>query len=130
MTDYLKPEINAINAPYWQALEDGYLQYQVCDHGHAWLPPRNACPVCLNRNPTWKRARGTGRIYSFVIYRVAYHESFKERLPYNVTIVELDEGPRLVTNILAAPEELTVGAAVKLQIDRSTGTALACFALA
>lgn len=130
MSDFLRPEIDAINQPYWDGLAAGELRYQICERGHAWLPPRNACPECLSRSIRWQQAKGRGRIESWVVYRVAYHESFKDRVPYNVAIVQLDEGPRLITNILAAPEELRMDAPVTLTVDDRTGIPLACFSLA
>jgi uncharacterized OB-fold protein len=130
MSDALQPEIDAINRPYWDGLAAGELRYQACEHGHAWLPPRTACPHCLSRAVEWKRAGGSGRIVSWVVYHVAYHPSFQDRLPYNVAIVELDEGPRLVTNILAPNEDLRMDARVQLAIDTTRGASLACFSLA
>jgi uncharacterized OB-fold protein len=129
MSDAPQPEIDAINQPYWDALETGELRYQSCENGHAWLPPRSACPTCLSRAVEWKTSSGNGRIVSWVVYRVAYHDAFKDRVPYNVAIVALQEGPRLITNILAEPEQLTMEAPVRLTIDRRSGTALACFSL-
>jgi uncharacterized OB-fold protein len=124
------PEIDAINQPYWAALAQGRLDFQSCSCGHAWLPPRAACPQCLGRQWSWKTAAGTGRIKSWVVYHVAYHEAFKDRLPYNVAIVQLDEGPSLITNVLVAtPEQLTAEAPVRLAISRDGPAPLAQFVL-
>lgn len=130
LPDFPQPGIDAVNAPYWQALEAGELRFQACENGHAWLPPRTACPTCLSRTIAWKTACGRGRILSWVVYHTAYHESFRDRLPYNVALVELHEGPRLMTNILAPNDALVMDAPVLLSIDRSRGAALACFTLA
>lgn len=110
------PLITPVNEPYWTALAEGRLTYQHCDCGHAWLPPRAECPQCLDIHWNWLTASGLGRIISWVIYHTAYHESFANALPYNVTIVELNEGPRLITNIIDCPDGkgLTMDAAVRL----------------
>ena len=74
-------------------------------------------------------ASGKGRVVSWVIYHHAYHEAFKEQLPYNVALVELDEGPRLITNIVNPDAGIAAERPVKLQIEDEHGVALARFAL-
>lgn len=124
------PEIDGINKPYWDALAAGRLTFQQCSCGHRWLPPRAACPQCLRRHWSWQAAAGTGRIKSWVVYHVAYHEAFRDKLPYNVAIVELDEGPRLITNIVADNAALRAEARVRLSVSQEDGFALARFDLA
>src|SRR5690606_11425716 len=56
------PEITPVNAPYWQALDEGRLVYQCCEGcGNRWLPPRPECPRCLGDAWTWRDASGRGR---------------------------------------------------------------------
>src|SRR5215218_5489245 len=94
------PEPTPLSQPYWDALKSGRLTFQRCRTcNYAWLPPRAECPECLASEPEWTEASGKGRVISWVIYHHAYHEAFKDKLPYNVVLVELDEGPRLITNI-------------------------------
>jgi len=127
MTDYPIPDISALSEPYWSALSQGYLTFQRCACGHAWLPPREECPRCLLRQPQWERAGGNGRLLSWVVYRMAYHPAFKDRLPYVVAVVELDEGPRLITNIVPASSALAIDMPVRLKIEQENGIALARF---
>jgi uncharacterized OB-fold protein len=122
------PEPTPLTEPYWRALADGHLVFQRCARcGHAWLPAREECPACLADGPAWERASGRGEIVSFVVYHVAYDPSFAERLPYDVAVVRLDEGPRLLTNVVAPHDALAVGGRVKLRIEREDGFALARF---
>lgn len=126
------PEITAINRPYWDGLAEGALRFQRCDGcGHAWLPPRSHCPACLGTQIRWEAASGGGRIVSWVVYRRAYAPHLKDRIPYNVAIVALDEGPRLLTNITdsATGEGLSLGAAVDLTIEEDVGLHLPRFRL-
>jgi len=123
------PEIDGINEPHWSGLKEGKLLYQSCANGHGWLPPRALCPHCLESNWNWREASGQGHIVRWVVYHVAYHPAFKGKLPYNVAIVELDEGPRLITNILDANDRLSIGARVRLEIDQGRETPLAQFRL-
>jgi len=124
------PEINEVNRPYWEALGQGRLTFQRCHCGHAWLPARRECPQCLSDRIHWEQAGGKGKLVSWVVYHIAYNDAFKDRLPYNVAVVELDEGPRLITNIVDAHETLACDAPVCLVIETDGGVSLARFALA
>jgi len=126
------PEITERNQPYWDGLAQGRLQYQFCAGCDAcWLPPRDNCPNCLAPDPGWKAARGIGKVISWVVYHRAYADHLKERVPYDVTIVELDEGVRLLTNVIDsdAGRRLSTGARVVLAIEEEGGVALARFRL-
>lgn len=128
------PEIieTPVTAPYWQALAQGRLDFQRCRAcGHGWLPARAHCPACLSSDSEWQPASGRGRIVSWVVYHAAYAPHLAERVPYNVAIVELAEGPRLITNIVDHPDGkgLGIGAPVELVIETDFGRALPRFRL-
>lgn len=125
--EFPTPEINDTNRSYWRALREGRLVIQRCACGHAWLPARTECPACLAEDPPWVPASGRGTLYSWVVYHTAYHPAFADRLPYNVALVELEEGPRLLTNIVAAADDLVAGAPVELSVEWQDDTALARF---
>jgi uncharacterized protein len=128
--DFPVPESTPLTQPYWDALKQGRLTFQRCRHcGHAWLPPRAECPQCLRPDWDWTAASGRGRVVSWVIFHHAYHEAFKSRVPYNVALVELDEGPRLITNIVNPAAGLAAERPVDLRIEDEHGAALARFAL-
>ena len=117
---------------YWQALAAGRLDFQHCRAcGNRWLPGRRQCPACLSDDTEWQPASGKGRIVSWVVYHAAYAPHLEELLPYNVAIVELVEGPRLITNITGHGDGsgLSVGAAVELAIETEFGRALPRFRL-
>lgn len=121
------PVPTALSKPYWQALSEGRLVFQRCSCGHAWLPARRHCPACLGSDLQWEQASGKGRLLSWVVYHTSYHEAFASRLPYNVAIVELDEGPRLITNMIDACDQLRGDAPVQLVVQHEDGVALARF---
>lgn len=125
-----KPEVTELSRPYWDALAQGHLAFQRCAAGHAWLPARKHCPTCLGDAAGWHRASGRGRLVSWVVYHTAYHPAFASRLPYNVALVELEEGPRLITNIVDPNEALRGDAPVVLAIEQEGGVALARFRMA
>lgn len=128
-----QPERTPLNAPYWDGLARGHLLIQQCGHcQHRWLPPREACPQCLSCDVSWQEASGRGKVISWVVYHTAYHEAFEGRVPYDVTLVELEEGARLLTNIVNsdAGKRLSIDAAVTLAIEYEGELPLARFKLA
>jgi uncharacterized protein len=128
-TNFPAPQVNEVSAPYWRALDEGRLMFQRCAVcGHAWLPPRTECPRCLAAQPRWETASGAAKLVSWVVYHHGYHEHFANRLPYNVAVVELAEGPRLISNVNASQERLRIDMSLKLAIEREAGVALARFA--
>jgi uncharacterized OB-fold protein len=124
------PLRDALNAPYWEALDDGRLMFQRCFAcANAWLPPRHECPRCLHDAWAWELASGEARLVSWVVYHTAFHPAFKDRLPYTVAIVELVEGPRLISNIVDIddPEKLAIDQVLLLTIEREGGMAIPRF---
>jgi uncharacterized protein len=76
------------------------LAFQRCRAcSNAWLPERSECPRCLVADWAWETASGRGRLISWVVYHRAYHESVADRVPYNVSLIELEEGPRVIANV-------------------------------
>ncbi len=130
MSEIPLPEVTPLTEPYWTGLAGGELRHQRCGScGNAWLPAREECPGCLTDDWTWQPSAGRGRLISWVVYHTAPHASFAHRVPYNVAIVELDEGPRLITNILAADGDLAIERPVVLQIEQESGFSVPRFRL-
>jgi uncharacterized OB-fold protein len=130
--NFPEPEIIPLNQPYWDGLKQGELRFQRCKScGNCWLPARESCPKCLTADPEWQAASGRGKILSWVVYHTAYHDAFKDRVPYDVTLVELEEGPRLLTNIVNGERgaALRLNAPVTLKIEHEGELALARFKL-
>lgn len=127
--DLPKLDITDLNRPYWEALRDGRLTFQRCGCGNAWLPARRECPRCLRDGARWENASGQGRLLSWVVYHTAYHPAFAGRLPYHVALVELDEGPRLLTRVLDGHEALRGDAPVRFEMSWDNDVALPTFRL-
>lgn len=124
------PERDALNTPYWDSLAHGTLSFQRCGAcGHAWLPARSECPGCLADQWRWEKAGGSAKLISWVVYHVAFHPAFANRLPYNVAVVELDEGPRLISNVVgvADAETLKIDQRLRLVVEDESGTAVPRF---
>jgi uncharacterized protein len=119
-----------VEARYARELAAGRLGFQRCrECGHAWLPPREACPSCLAAASDWEVSAGAGRLISWVVYHVAFDPSVADRVPYNVAIVELDEGPRLITNLVGGGTP-SLDAPVRLVVDTDGEAAVPRFRLA
>lgn len=126
----MKPERTPLNTPYWDALQEGRLLFQRCIAcRHPWLPVRSECQRCLSPEWTWEEAVGRGRVVSWVVFHRAYHPEFEARLPYNVAVVELEEGPRLITNLVGDLGGLEGDVPVRLRIEREGDVALTRFEL-
>lgn len=124
-----QPDITPVNKPWWDGLSEGLLTFQTCACGHKWLPPRAQCPACLGTDWRWTPASGRATLISWTVFHVAYHEAFTHRIPYNVAIVELAEGPRMITNVTDDSDGsgLRIGMDLTLAIQQEDGTAIARF---
>ncbi|MGO9103134.1 MAG: Zn-ribbon domain-containing OB-fold protein [Mycobacterium sp.] len=108
------PVIDAASAPYWEAAKRGRLLIAECGAcGKVHHYPRPFCVHCWSEDVHPLPASGRGTLYTYSTVYVNDLQPFKNRLPYVAAIVELAEGPRLMTTIEgAAPEELHIGMAV------------------
>ena len=124
MADYTKPlpAISSLNRPYWEGLTQRRLVMPQCNECRKfWYPPTPFCPVCWSRDFTWQRLSGRGRVNSWVVFHQAYFSSFKDDIPYNVAEVELEEGPRLLTNLVEVDNaDIQIGMAVEVCFDDIT----------
>ena len=109
------PGMTELTAPYWEAAREKRLVVQECQScGQVWHPPLPRCPHCHAPGPAWRQVSGDGTIYTYTVVRHPTHYAFAGAVPYVLAIVELAEGPRLVTAITgAAPEEVRVGQRVR-----------------
>ncbi len=125
--EFPAPDMTGLGAYYWGALREGRLEFQRCGAcGNAWLPPRSECPKCLSPQWKWQAASGKAKLISWVVYHHAYHPWFAKKVPYNVSVVELAEGPRLISNV-ADERPLKMDMPLQLSIEREGELALARF---
>lgn len=127
MSAGISVDINKVNETHWNGLKQGKLFFQSCACGNRWLPPRQNCPACLGEGWQWETARGSAKVISWVVFHVAYHPNFQDKLPYNVAIVKLEEGPQMITNIIGDMTNLAVGDQVMFETDQSLEQPLALF---
>jgi uncharacterized protein len=125
------PRPSPESLPFWEGAKHKHLLLPRCHAcGRFWFPPSQRCRHCLAVDFSWIEAAGTGRIYSFVTYHRFYHPAFEAAVPYVVAIVELDEGVRLLTNIVGtAPQDMRCDARVRVMFEERDGATLPMFSL-
>jgi uncharacterized OB-fold protein len=109
------PDVTPETKPYWEGAADGRLLLREClDCGLTYHYPRALCPDCFSDDVEWTEAMGTGNVYSYSVSESM--EGWPESdLPIVVAYVELDEGPRVLTNIDASPQNVTIGSRVEVR---------------
>ena len=104
MPPRMLPEPTPETRHFWEGCKAGELRLQRCtdcDAG-AYFPPRPFCPGCGGRKVSVFRASGKGTLYSYVINHRPAAPGFTP--PYAIAVVELDEGPRMMSNIIDCPQ--------------------------
>ena len=87
---------------FWQGTVAGELRLQRCDEcRHVYFPPRPFCPKCASRKVSIFKASGRAILYSYVIN---HRPAPGFTAPYAIAVVELAEGPRMMTNIVGCPQ--------------------------
>jgi len=117
------------NARYLEAGLEGRLVVQRCDAcGHHQLYGRALCSVCAN-DVSWVPVTGRGTVASFTVIRQNHSRPWREMLPYVVALVDLDEGARLMTNIVGCdPQDVSIGMKVRVRFEKvSDDAAIALF---
>jgi uncharacterized protein len=98
------PKPTRASAPFWDACDREELLLPRCQScGHVFYYPRIGCPSCGSRDLGWHRSRGRGRIFTHSRVRVSFYgDSWKSQLPYTVVLVDLEEGPRMLSRLVGA----------------------------
>ena len=114
-TDRYLPTIYDDERPYWDGLKEHEIRLQVCNvDGRPWYPIGPVCPRCLSDDWSWQPMAGHGVVTTYVVFHKAWAPWLARRTPYAVVQVELDEGPRLTTNVLNLPvDQVRIGLEVK-----------------
>jgi uncharacterized OB-fold protein len=115
------PEPTPETRHFWEGTRVGEIRLQRCDRcSHVYFPPRPFCPACSSRSVTVFRASGRGRLLSYVINHRP-HPAWDA--PYSIAIVELDEGVRMMSNVVGCaqtPEALVLDMPLEATFERLT----------
>jgi uncharacterized OB-fold protein len=116
------PVVTEESRPFWEGCRQGRLMLQYCTGCHRYqFYPRLYCMQCGSQALRWDEAGGLGVIYSYTIIHQNKSPEFVNDTPYNVAIVQLQEGPRMMSNIVDIdPGELRVDLPVTVVFDQVT----------
>lgn len=116
------PHLDEENRPWWEALQRHELYIQECrDCGATRYYPRALCPACLSDRTQWLRCSGRGKLHTFTVTFQNQAPGFRQSLPYVMAYVELDEGVKMLTNIVECrPEEVRIGMPVEVVYEDVT----------
>jgi uncharacterized OB-fold protein len=110
MTEHKRPlpNLNEYDTrEFWEGTLEKKIRYQQCDDCETIVfYPRRHCTGCLGNNLSWQTASGKGTVYSFSVVRQSYHPFFRNLIPYAVAWIDLDEGPRLLSNVVGVDDPL------------------------
>ena len=89
-----------LSKPFWEATRNGKLVMPLCRScENIFFYPREACPLCSSMDLTWKEVSGKGKVYTYTRVRQAVHPAFQSEYGHIYAIVELEEGPKLPSNL-------------------------------
>ena len=105
------PAVTELNRPFWEGAAAGELRLQRCAAcAHLLYPIASLCPVCLGRELRWETLSGRATVHASVVFHQVYNPAFATEVPYNVSIVQLAEGPLMMTNVVGVePSRVEVG---------------------
>ena len=126
----LEPPISAVAAPFWEATRRRELVLQWCEGCDKPIHyPRALCPFCNSDALEFRAVSGSGTVYARTVVHRPGNPTMAERVPYVVALIQLDEGARLMSNVVGCePHDVHVGMQVKTTWEElSDGRALPLF---
>lgn len=114
-----RPRPSGASEPFWEGTRRGEFRIQRCSSCRtAVFYPRYNCTHCGSRDLEWQAIAGRGTLHTYTVARRPTHPAFAERVPYVIAIVELDEGPRVTTNLVDCdPDTVRIGMRVELTFE-------------
>ncbi len=124
MSEYRKPlpAMQPWSEPFWEGTREHKLLIQECHACNAKIfYPRKACPSCWSTDLGWAEAAGRGTVFTFTVTIAGVEEKFTGDLPYVLAMIDLDEGIRMMGNIVGCdPAQVKIGMPVEVVFDRAT----------
>jgi uncharacterized protein len=126
MSSYVKPlpQPDPVTAPFWESVKAHAMKLQRCnDSGKFFFYPRGMSPFTLSDNISWEPVSGRGVIHAFTIVHNQRAPGFADEVPYVVAMIELDEGVRLMSNVIDVepdPDHVEIGMPVEIVYDDVT----------
>jgi len=120
------PVVTELSQGFWDAVAREELAVQQCSRCQLLRHyPQTMCPRCHSTEFGWARLSGRGRIYSYTVAHRAFHPAWKPFVPYVIATIELDEGLRMVCDLLDLdPDRVEIGQRVEVRFDELPGQGL------
>jgi hypothetical protein len=115
--------------PFWEATKNHELRYQKCNAcGSVVFYPKHHCTSCGSADLAWHASKGQGTLYTYSVVRANRSPAFMEYVPYVLAYVDLDEGFRMMTNIVGVePEKVRIGMRLRVKWEDHDQVALPFF---
>lgn len=130
MTSKPVPQPTPETQPYWDGAAAGQLWIQRCTGcAKHYFYPRMVCPHCGSAKVEWVQASGRATLYSYVINHLPA-PGFRDDVPYPIAVVELDEGPRMMTTVVdvePTPEALRLDMPLEVTFEQRGDVSLPVF---
>jgi uncharacterized OB-fold protein len=112
-----------LSAAFWRATSDGELRLQRCERCHTFrFPPKVLCPACLEESAEWVGVDGSATVVSHTVVHHPATAAFAARVPYVIAVVQLSEGPRVLTNLVNCdPARIYPGMPVRVGFEARDG---------
>ncbi len=113
------PQFDFDNKDYWAWAKKRELRIQRCTKCRTFrFPPRPVCHACHSFDFKWYKCSGKGAVYSYTIVTHPTHPAFRDKVPYGVVLVELEEGVRMISNVVdVPPDQLRIGMPVEVVFE-------------
>jgi uncharacterized OB-fold protein len=119
MTGGPMPEVTPVNRPFWDGTAIGELRIRSCKAcGTRFRFVSEWCPACWSTDLGWQVASGRGKVTAMTIVSMAPYESVAARVPYALALIELTEGPTMMSNVVGCdPSTVTIGMPVQVTFE-------------
>jgi len=123
------PDIDDVNRPYFAGTAVGELRICHCPRCDALFRFAHACcPNCWFQNPDFVVSSGRGEVETFTVVHQAPYESFTNKIPYVIALIQLSEGVRMMSNIVGCdPDSVQIGMPVKVTFEKRGAVHLPMF---
>ena len=113
------PQPSADTEPFWDYCKKHELRMQKCSQcGHVRYPPGIICPKCSSLEAEWAKLSGKGEVFSYSVFHYVYNKAFSDNVPYVAASIELEEGPRMLSNVTGCkPEDVKIGMPVEVYFE-------------
>ena len=117
------PPKTELSQGFWDAVENDSLSVQKCaDCDTLRHYPQPFCPACQSNEFGWQPVSGRGEIYSYTVAHRAFHPAWKQHVPYVIATIELEEGIRMVCDLLdVEPDRVAIGQRVEVTFAEIPG---------